>query len=91
MPRSFAFAGRRREPGDVGQVRPDRLRGQLLELAVAVGGELSEVTAIGADRVRGGVGIGQVGEEVVDVPGERMRAVEPAGGRRHALILKVAG
>jgi hypothetical protein len=35
-------------------------------------GELDQVTPVGADCLTGGVGIGQVGEEVAEVPGERM-------------------
>jgi hypothetical protein len=32
--------------------------------------------AVGPQRVTGGAGVGQVGEEVADVPGERMRLPE---------------
>jgi hypothetical protein len=45
-----------------------------------VGGEPHEVAAVGADRVARLVGVGQVGEEVVDVAGERVAGQGIAGG-----------
>jgi hypothetical protein len=42
--------------------------------SVVVAGELQQVAAVGAPGVRGGVG--QVGEEFVDVPGKRVRGSE---------------
>ena len=33
---------------------------------------LDQVTPVGADCLTGGIGIGQVSEEVAEVPGERM-------------------
>jgi len=51
---------------------PDWRRGQPGDVAVVVGGEPGQVAAVGADRVPRFVCIGQVGEEVVDVAGERL-------------------
>ena len=51
----------------------DRPGGQVADLAVMVRGELKQVAPVGPDRVRGGVGVAQVGEEVAQVPGERVR------------------
>ena len=42
------------------------------DLAVVVGGEPGQVAAVGADRVARLVRVRQVGEEVVDVAGERV-------------------
>jgi fluoroquinolone transport system ATP-binding protein len=49
-----------------------------------VRGELKQVAPVGPDRVRGGVGVSQVGEEVAQVPGERVRGPQlPGHGRIH--------
>jgi len=75
-----ATAGGRGLAGDLGQERPDRRRGQLGDLAVVVGGEPHEVAAVGADGVARLVRVRQVGEEVVDVAGERVAGQGVAGG-----------
>jgi hypothetical protein len=67
-----------------GEVRADRPAGQVTDLAVMVRGELKQVAPVGPDRVRGGVGVPQVGEEVAQVPGERGRGPQlPGHGRIH--------
>ncbi len=89
---ALALAAGGRQLRDPGEIRAHRDDGQLGDLAVVVRGELQEVTAVGAQGVTGGAGVGQVGEEVVQVPGERMLAAEPAGDDRiHAALLQVAG
>jgi hypothetical protein len=72
-------------PGDLAEKRPDRLGRQFGGVAVVVGGEGDQVAAVGPDGVGRRVGVGQVGEEVVDVPSERVsRQGVPRGplGRR---------
>jgi len=44
--------------------------------------ELEQVAPVGPDRLRGGVGVSQVGEEVAQVPGERVRGPETLGHSR---------
>jgi len=77
---ALALAGGRGLPGDLAEERPDRRRGQLPDLAVVVGGESGQVAAVGADRVARLVGVGQVGEEVVDVQGQGVARQHVAGG-----------
>ena len=77
---ALALAGRRGLPGDLGEERPDRRRGQPGDLAVMVGGERDQVAAVGADGVARLVRVRQVGEEVVDVAGERMARQGVEGG-----------
>ncbi|MDP4502656.1 hypothetical protein [Nonomuraea turcica] len=45
-------------------------------------GEGDQVAAVGAPGVRGGAGVGQIGEEIVQVPGERVCAAELLGDDR---------
>jgi hypothetical protein len=70
--RALALTGGRGLPGDLAKERPDRRRGQRGDVAVMVGGESGQVAAVGADRVPRLVGVRQVGEEIVDVAGERV-------------------
>jgi len=78
----LALARRRRQPGDLGEVRADRRGSQPADLAVVVRGELEQIAPVGPDRLRGGVRVPQVGEEVAEVPGERVRGPElPDHGR----------
>jgi hypothetical protein len=77
---ALALAGGRGLPGDLAEERPDRRRGQLPDLAVVVGCERDQVAAVGADRVARLVGVGQVGEEVVDLPGQGVARQIVAGG-----------
>jgi hypothetical protein len=69
---ALALAGRRGLPGDLAEERPDRGRGDAVDVAVVVGGEGDQVAAVGPDGVARLVRVRQVGQEVVDVPGERM-------------------
>ena len=78
--RALALAGGRGLPGDLAEERPDRRRGQPGDVAVVMGGEPDQVAAVGADRVPRLVRVRQVGEEVVDVTGERMPGQRVAGG-----------
>jgi hypothetical protein len=82
---AFALAGGRGLPGDLAEERPDRRRGQPGDLAVVVSGEGDQVAAVGADGVARLVRVGQVGQEVIDVAGER---VAPAG--RHGRPVPIA-
>ena len=50
--------------------------GQLADLIVVVCSEVEQITAVGADRLPGGGGVGRVGEEVADVLVERMPTSE---------------
>ena len=59
-------------PGELAEEGPDRRRGQPGDAAVVMGGEPGQVAAVGADRVPRLVGVGQVGEEIVDMAGERV-------------------
>jgi hypothetical protein len=77
---ALALAGGRGLPGDLAEERPDRRRGQPGDVAVVVGGERGQVAAVGADRVARPVRVRQVGEEVVDVAGERVAGQGVAGG-----------
>jgi hypothetical protein len=47
-----------------------------------VRGEPGQVAAVGPQRVAGGADVGQVSEEVADVPGERVRLPGLPGHRR---------
>jgi hypothetical protein len=78
----FALTGRRRQPGDLGQIGPHRRGGQLADLAIHMAGEPDEVSPVGADRLRGSVRVGQVGEERADVASARMIDAKPLGQYR---------
>jgi len=77
---AFPLAGGRGLPGDLAEERPDRRRGQRGDVTVVVGGERDQVAAVGADRIARLVRVRQVGEEVVDVAGERVPRQDVAGG-----------
>jgi hypothetical protein len=76
---ALALARGRGLPGDLAEERPDRLRGQLPDLAVVMGGEGDQVSAVGADRVTRLVRVRQVGEEIIDVAGERVAGQDLTG------------
>jgi hypothetical protein len=46
---------------------------------VLAGGEAEQVTAVGADRLTRPVGVGQVDQEVAQVPGQRVASVQGVG------------
>jgi len=90
---ALALAGGRGLPGDLAEERPDRHRGQRGDLAVVVGGEGDQVAAVRADRVPRLVRVRQVGEEVIDVAGQRVPGQHLAGGlsRPHARSCPITG
>ncbi|MFC4120374.1 hypothetical protein ACFO0F_47900 [Nonomuraea zeae] len=68
----------------------DRHRGQLCDVLAVVGGEGDQVAAVGAQGVRRGAGVGQIGEEVVEMAGERVGAAELLGDDRiHSVRLHI--
>jgi hypothetical protein len=90
---ALALAGGWGLLGDLGEERPDRRRGQLTDLAVVMGGEGDQVAAVGVDGVARLVCVRQVGQEIVDVAGERVARQDVAGGlfRPHACSCLITG
>nr|WP_237109627.1 hypothetical protein [Nonomuraea sp. MG754425] len=79
---ALVLAAGRRQLGEPGQVGPDRRGGQLGEVVAVVSGEGDQVAAVGAPGVRRLPGVGQVGEEIVQVRRERVGAAELLGDDR---------
>ena len=77
--RPLALASGRRQPGRLGQVGAHRDSGQLTGAGVVVGGEREQIIAVGADRVRRGVAVAKVGEELVE--GRARGCTEPRFSR----------
>ncbi|MFB4268432.1 hypothetical protein [Nonomuraea sp. GTA35] len=77
MPKEATAARlRSRLAGELGQEGPDRRGGQCADSSPWWGGESDQVAAVGAPGVDGGAGVGQVGEAIVQVPGERVGVPE---------------
>ena len=74
----LASSGQKRCPSAAEAPTPSSWR-----LAVVASGEGDQVAAVGADRVPRLVGVGQVGEEVVDVAGNRVPGQHVPGGLFH--------